>query len=150
MAAEALKRAAQAIDRAEMVVVTTGAGMSRESGIPTFRDVHEGLWARYDPEELATRHGFRDDPARVWGWYNYRRGLIARAQPHDGHHALVRLERWVQLGIRTPRKHSSLQVLRAGSSRQSGHTDLRERCSRRTSTLSRVRVAGPSSCGLVR
>ncbi len=115
MAAEALTRAAQAIDRAEMVVVTTGAGMSRESGIPTFRDVHEGLWARYDPEELATRHGFRDDPARVWGWYNYRRGLIARAQPHAGHHALVQLERLVPRVVVLTQNIDGLHQ-RAGSS----------------------------------
>lgn len=66
--------------------------MSKESGIPTFRDAQEGLWARYRPEELATREGFRNDPARVWGWYNYRRGLVSRCTPHAGHLALAQLE----------------------------------------------------------
>jgi NAD-dependent deacetylase len=87
-----LERAVGALESARLVVATTGAGMSRESGIPTFRDAREGLWARYDPQELATRAGFRADPARVWGWYNYRRAIIARHAPHAGHVALARLE----------------------------------------------------------
>lgn len=90
-----LDRVAGWLAEAKSVVVATGAGMSKESGIPTFRDAQDGLWARYRPEELATRDGFRSDPARVWGWYNYRRGLIARCTPHAGHDALVRLERSV-------------------------------------------------------
>jgi NAD-dependent deacetylase len=77
------------------VVVSTGAGMSRESGIPTFRDAQEGLWARFNPEELATERGFREAPARVWGWYAYRRQRILRCAPHAGHFALVELERRV-------------------------------------------------------
>ncbi len=66
--------------------------MSRESGIPTFRGAREGLWSRFDPTQLATRDAFREDPARVWGWYNYRRGMVRAAQPHAGHRSLVRLE----------------------------------------------------------
>jgi NAD-dependent deacetylase len=90
-----LDRAVEAVSGARRVVAATGAGMSRESGIPTFRDAQDGLWARYDPAELATPEGFRRDPARVWGWYNYRRGLIGRCAPHAGHEALARLGRWV-------------------------------------------------------
>lgn len=86
------REVAEAIAAADRVVVATGAGMSRESGIPTFRDAQEGLWARYDPSELATRQGFQRDPARVWGWYNYRRRLIGRCEPHAGHRALATLE----------------------------------------------------------
>lgn len=77
---------------ARRVVVTTGAGMSKESGIPTFRDAQTGLWARYDPGELATRDGFRRNPELVWTWYAQRRAAIARAQPHEGHLALARIE----------------------------------------------------------
>jgi NAD-dependent deacetylase len=73
-------------------VVTTGAGMSKESGIPTFRDAPNALWAQYNPEELATRAGFRKNPALVWRWYAERRAMIARAQPHAGHQALARWE----------------------------------------------------------
>jgi NAD-dependent deacetylase len=90
-----LEGVVEALAEARFVVAATGAGMSKESGIPTFRDAQEGLWARYRPEELATRDGFQRDPARVWGWYNYRRGLVAGCEHHAGHTALARLERLV-------------------------------------------------------
>jgi NAD-dependent deacetylase len=89
---EELDTVVAALDKAQLVVAATGAGMSKESGIPTFRDAQEGLWACYNPEELATRQGFSRNPARVWGWYNYRRGLIAQGTPHAGHLALATLE----------------------------------------------------------
>lgn len=95
MTPEALTRAAARLARAERVVVSSGAGMSRESGIPTFRDAMEGLWAHFDPEELATEQGFRAAPARVWSWYAHRRDRVAAAEPHAGHRALVQLERMV-------------------------------------------------------
>jgi NAD-dependent deacetylase len=90
-----VERVVKAVSEARFVVAATGAGMSKESGIHTFRDAQEGLWARYRPEELATRDGFQSNPARVWGWYNYRRGLIAGCEPHAGHTALARLEQLV-------------------------------------------------------
>jgi len=77
---------------AQRIVVTTGAGMSKESGIPTFRDAPNALWANYDPQALATRDGFRRDPALVWRWYADRRAMIAQAQPHAGHVALAQWE----------------------------------------------------------
>jgi NAD-dependent deacetylase len=86
---------ARLIARARSVVMATGAGMSRESGIPTFRDALTGLWATSDPAELATEAGFRRNPARVFGWYTWRRHLIRAAVPHPGYHALVALERIV-------------------------------------------------------
>lgn len=89
---DAISRAAEWLAGARRVVVTTGAGMSKESGIPTFRDARSGLWARYNPEELATRDGFQRNPPLVWNWYAERRAMIERAQPHDGHRALARLE----------------------------------------------------------
>jgi NAD-dependent deacetylase len=87
-----LLAAVGALRRAKLVLVATGAGMSRESGIPTFRDALTGLWPRYDPEELATEAAFRRHPARVFGWYLWRRELVARATPHAGYAALVALE----------------------------------------------------------
>jgi NAD-dependent deacetylase len=93
MTPEVLTRAAEKIMAASRVVVSTGAGMSKESGIPTFRDAQEGLWARFDPQELATERGFRAAPARVWSWYAYRRARMAACAPHAGHRALVELER---------------------------------------------------------
>lgn len=87
-----LNAAVDLLRSAKRVAVVTGAGISRESGIPTFRDARDGLWARYDPRQLATRDAFRSEPGRVWAWYCYRRRLVADAEPHAGHRALVRLE----------------------------------------------------------
>ncbi|HEU4453531.1 MAG TPA: NAD-dependent deacylase [Longimicrobium sp.] len=88
-----LARAAEILAGAGSVLVSTGAGMSRESGIPTFRDAMEGLWAQYDPQQLATERGFRRDPRRVWSWYAWRRRKVAEATPHPGYDVLVELER---------------------------------------------------------
>ena len=92
MRASFIARAAEWIAGARSVVVSTGAGMSKESGIPTFRDALDGLWARYDPTELATEAGFRKDPRRVWSWYAYRRRMIERCRPNAGHLALAEME----------------------------------------------------------
>jgi NAD-dependent deacetylase len=89
---DALSRAGDLLVAARRVVVTTGAGMSKESGIPTFRDAQTGLWSRYDPQELATRRGFERNPPLVWTWYAERRATIERAQPHDGYRALAAME----------------------------------------------------------
>ncbi len=78
--------------QAQHVVVFSGAGMSAESGVPTFRQAQTGLWARYDPTELATPAAFRQHPKRVWDWYTWRRTLVARAQPNAGHRAIAELE----------------------------------------------------------
>ncbi|MBB4821877.1 NAD-dependent deacetylase [Pseudomonas alcaligenes] len=77
--------------KARHLVVFTGAGISAESGIPTFRDRLTGLWERYEASELASAEGFRRDPALVWGWYEWRRTLVHRAQPNAGHLAIARL-----------------------------------------------------------
>ena len=63
----------QAVAQPGGLAVLTGAGMSAESGIPTFRDAMSGLWSRFDPAALASEAGFRSDPARVWQWYAERR-----------------------------------------------------------------------------
>ncbi len=84
-----------ALRRSQYVVVLTGAGVSAESGIPTFRDAQTGLWARYNPEELATPEAFRRNPRLVWDWYAWRRQLVSQAEPNPGHLALARLERLV-------------------------------------------------------
>jgi len=81
-----------AIATARRVAVLTGAGISAESGVPTFRDAQTGLWAQFDPLKLATPDAFRRDPKLVWDWYAWRRQLVASAQPNAGHRALVVLE----------------------------------------------------------
>lgn len=78
---------------AQRVAVLTGAGTSAESGVPTFRDAQTGLWAKYDPQELATPDAFAKNPRLVWEWYAWRRDLVAKAQPNPGHAALVDMEK---------------------------------------------------------
>jgi len=73
-------------------VVLTGAGISAESGVPTFRG-KEGLWGEFKPEQLASMNAFMASPKIVWEWYNWRRELLAQVQPNAGHLALVELER---------------------------------------------------------
>jgi len=89
---DSVEAARRTIAAARHIAVLTGAGISAESGIPTFRDAQTGLWARYDPMQLATEEGFRADPSLVWRWYAWRRGLVAAAQPNAGHHALADAE----------------------------------------------------------
>ncbi|WP_250007154.1 NAD-dependent deacylase [Actinoplanes sp. M2I2] len=85
-----VREAAELIGRARRLVVFTGAGMSAESGIPTFRDALTGLWARFDAEALATPEAFERDPALVWGWYEGRRAAVERVRPNAGHEAIAR------------------------------------------------------------
>ena len=77
--------------RAEHVTVLTGAGISAESGIPTFRDPG-GLWEEFDPQELANVEAFLDNPELVQGWYRHRRQVVEDAEPNAGHRALADLE----------------------------------------------------------
>jgi NAD-dependent deacetylase len=83
----------EALRRARSIAVLTGAGISAESGIPTFRDAQTGLWARFRPEELATAEAFRRNPTLVWDWYAWRRSLVSAARPNAGHRALAEMER---------------------------------------------------------
>lgn len=86
-----LQSVAEALHGARHLVVFTGAGVSAESGIPTFRDALTGLWQRFDPSELATPEAFRRDPALVWGWYEWRRARVLAAQPNPAHRAIAEL-----------------------------------------------------------
>ncbi len=79
---------------ADRVAVLTGAGISAESGVPTFRDP-DGLWQRFRPEELANVEAFLANPPLVQGWYGHRRAIVEEVEPNDGHRALAELERWV-------------------------------------------------------
>jgi NAD-dependent deacetylase len=77
---------------ADHIAVLTGAGVSAESGVPTFRDAQSGLWAKYDPAELATPQAFARDPVLVARWYDERRCSVARCKPNAGHVALAALQ----------------------------------------------------------
>lgn len=86
-----LRAARQALRDARSVVVLTGAGVSAESGIPTFRGP-DGLWKQRRPEELATYLAFESDPRTVWEWYDWRRQRISAARPNPAHDAIARMQ----------------------------------------------------------
>jgi len=89
---ESIKKAQEIITAAKGITVLTGAGISAESGIPTFRG-DDGLWAKYDPEEIDTEDGFKRNPKFVWEWYDGLRETFSKREPNPGHHALSMLER---------------------------------------------------------
>ncbi len=87
-----LQHVTDALKSAKHVVVMTGAGVSAESGIPTFRDALEGYWSKYDPAELATPEAFQRDPELVSRWYDERRMKVLACDPNPGHFALAAME----------------------------------------------------------
>ena len=87
-----IEQARDWLAQAKAVAVLTGAGVSAESGIPTFRGA-DGLWKDYKPEDLATPEAFARDPKLVWEWYNWRREIISKALPNPAHRALVEIEK---------------------------------------------------------
>jgi NAD-dependent deacetylase len=125
-----LLNAAAALSAARHVCVLTGAGISAESGVPTFRDAQTGLWAKYRPEDLETPEAFARDPRRIWEWYEWRRELVRRVEPNAGHRTLV------QLANRVPRLTLVTQNV-DGLHQRAGSTSvieyhgniLRDRCS---------------------
>lgn len=101
------------IRRSKKIVFVTGAGISQESGIPTFRG-KDGLWRKYDAMQLATIDAFYTNPQLVWEWYNERRSNIFLAQPNAGHKAIADLEKYVEISVLTQNIDGLHQ--RAGSS----------------------------------
>ena len=81
------------VRHSQRIAVLTGAGVSAESGVPTFRDAQTGYWAQFRPEDMATEAGFRAHPQRVWDWYQHRRDLLAGVSPNAGHRALADFQR---------------------------------------------------------
>jgi NAD-dependent deacetylase len=90
---EACRTAARRLAHARRVVCLTGAGVSAESGVATFRDAQSGLWSKFDPRRLASQEGFRENPGMVWRWYMHRLDLVEKVLPNRGHDALTHLER---------------------------------------------------------
>jgi NAD-dependent deacetylase len=80
------------LKKADRIAVLTGAGVSQESGLRTFRDAQQGLWAQYKPEDLASPEAFARDPKLVWDWYAWRREAVKGVRPNPGHYALAELE----------------------------------------------------------
>jgi len=107
---------AAALRSARFVAALTGAGVSAESGVPTFRDAQTGLWAQFDPLELATPSAFARNPKRVWDWYAMRREMVGRVLPNPAHHALAELERRVPEFLLATQNVDGLHQ-RAGSTR---------------------------------
>jgi NAD-dependent deacetylase len=89
----AIDQLVDALRRSKHTVVLTGAGVSAESGLATFRDPQDGLWAQYRPEDLATPEAFARDPQTVWRWYVWRRDQLMQVEPNPGHYALAELQR---------------------------------------------------------
>lgn len=98
---EHLQVAADLLSKAHTIAVLSGAGISKESGIPTFRDALTGYWENYEPEKLATPEGFLSDPPLVWRWYAERRRKLEEVQPNPGHYALAALEQFKPVTIIT-------------------------------------------------
>jgi len=139
----------QRLAGAKSVTVLTGAGVSAESGVPTFRDAQTGLWAKFSAEELATPRAFRRDPRLVWEWYEWRRKLVAGAKPNPAHVALAEMERGF------PRFHLVTQNVdglhqRAGSRRviELHGNIMRTKCSEEGTIVSSWKETGdvPPKC----
>jgi NAD-dependent deacetylase len=146
---QALAEARSLVSKARSIAVLTGAGISSESGIPTFRDAMTGLWSRFRPEDLATPEAFARDPRIVWQWYAWRRELVERAQPNAGHAALVDLERRAKRFALITQNVDGLHA-RAGSRRliELHGNILRTRCSREGRILEEgaMRPGSPPTC----
>ncbi|WP_230659159.1 SIR2 family NAD-dependent protein deacylase [Psychrobacter sp. I-STPA10] len=92
-----IEKAVNCLRQSDTVCILTGAGISAESGIPTFRDKQTGLWENYRAEDLANAGAFERDPNLVWSWYQWRRNLVKDKQPNPAHHALARWQQaWQQ------------------------------------------------------
>ena len=105
---------AEYLRKAKKIVIVTGAGISQESGIPTFRG-KDGLWRNYDAMKLAAIDAFYENPKLVWEWYNERRQNIFAAEPNLGHKAIVELENYLEVVVLTQNIDGLHQ--RAGSSK---------------------------------
>jgi NAD-dependent deacetylase len=128
---------------ARFVAALTGAGISAESGLATFRDAQTGLWARFDPRELATPGAFARNPKLVWDWYSWRREHVGAAQPNAGHRALAELERRLPDFLLVTQNVDGLHQ-RAGSRKLVElHGNIgRVKCSREGTLVERWQAAG--------
>lgn len=137
------------LQSAQCVVVLTGAGVSAESGIPTFRDARTGLWAKYNPMQLATPEAFARNPKLVWDWYEWRRELRRNTQPNAGHYALAALEKFLARVVIITQNIDGLHQLAGSSDVIELHGNLqRNKCSRENIVIDRA-TAHPTAEGLL-
>jgi NAD-dependent deacetylase len=92
MTEKSIELAAQWIHDSQDIVILTGAGVSKESGVPTFRDGEGSLWEQYDPMEIATHRALQEKPKVVWDFYQYRLNKMGDAKPNSGHYAIAKLQ----------------------------------------------------------
>lgn len=121
-----LQTAAKLLAKAKSVVFMTGAGVSKESGIPTFREAQSGLWANYDPEELATPSAFKRNPDLVWRWYDERRRKLGEVKPNPGHYAIAELESLVPAVFVVTQNVDGLHKIAGSSNLVELHGNIRE------------------------
>src|SRR5579884_2495592 len=126
-----LEKARDWVQKASSITVLTGAGVSAESGIPTFRDA-AGLWNQFRPEDLATPEAFARNPKTVWEWYNWRRSIIHQARPNAAHLALTELQQRVSRLTLITQNVDGLHQ-KAGSQRRSEERRVGKECRSRWS-----------------
>jgi len=117
------------------ILVLTGAGMSAESGVPTFRDAQDGMWSKFRPEELATPEAFSDHPQIVWDWYADRRKNVDKVAPHAGHKALVEMESFFESLLLVTQNVDGLHQLAGSSNVIELHGNIRQSICSQTGKL---------------
>jgi NAD-dependent deacetylase len=122
----ALDRAASLLACAKSAVFFTGAGVSKESGIPTFREAQTGLWANYNPEELATPTAFQRNPELVWQWYDSRRKRLDEVKPNPGHFAIAELEKLIPKVVVLTQNVDGLHIVAGSHDVVELHGSIRE------------------------
>ena len=133
---------------AKRIVALTGAGVSAESGIPTFRDAQTGLWSQYDPMQLATPEAFARNPKLVWDWYQWRRDLFRDKKPNAGHFALAEMERLFEHFVVVTQNIDGLHRMAGSSDIIELHGNIsRDKCSRENVVIERAQ-AGATADGL--
>jgi NAD-dependent deacetylase len=153
---EKILEAARRLREAKALVVLTGAGVSEESGVPTFREAREGLWTQYDPQQLATPAAFAANPKLVWDWYEYRRQVLRTVKPNPGHYAIAALEKLLPRVTVVTQNVDGLHQAAGSADVITLHGDItRNKCSTNcqgdptlidASTLQWDRAAGPPTC----
>jgi NAD-dependent deacetylase len=139
---------AERLEAADRVAVLTGAGVSAESGIPTFRG-KDGLWKNHRAEKLATPEAFRADPALVWEWYHWRRGLVRQSSPNPAHFALVEMENRIPQFVLITQNVDGHHLTAGSGNVLEMHGNIhRARCSSCDNRMQLTDESGPLECGV--